>query len=69
VNSILFFEYVNNIFVIYLHELQEMEEFEIYEAVLLMDNCSSDMSDGFIAILTRERVRIVIFAPRMIHIV
>jgi hypothetical protein len=68
VNSTLFFEYVNNIFVPYLHELQETEEFETYEAVLLMDNCSSHMSDGVIAILTRERVRIVTFTLRMIHI-
>jgi hypothetical protein len=54
VNSTLFLEYVNNIFVFYLHELQETEESETYEAVLLMDNCSSHMSNGFIAILTRE---------------
>jgi hypothetical protein len=62
VNKAFFLEYINNIFVRYFNQPQEMEEFEACEAVLLMHNCSSHMSDNGRAILTRERVRIFIFA-------
>jgi hypothetical protein len=62
VNSTLLLKYINNIYVPYLNKLQKTEEFKAYEAVLLIDNCSSHMSDDILAILTRERVRIVIFA-------
>jgi hypothetical protein len=85
VNSILFLEYINNLFIPYLilsyltlpylneirdtrYEIRETEEFEACEAceaceaVLLIDNYGSHMSDDIMMILTRERVRIVIFA-------
>jgi hypothetical protein len=68
VNRILFLEYINDIFVPYLNELQEMGGFEACEAVLLMDNCSNHMSDNVIAILTRKQVKIVIFASHMTYI-
>jgi hypothetical protein len=54
VNSTLFLEYINKIFVLYFNELQEMEEFEACEAMLLMDNYSSHMPNDVIAILTCE---------------
>jgi hypothetical protein len=56
-NDKLFFEYNNSIFVHYLNERLVMKEFEAYEAVLLIDNCSSLISDDVIAILNRERVK------------
>jgi hypothetical protein len=65
VNGNLFFEYINNIFVPYLTDPRETEQFEACEAceaVLLIDNCSIHMSDDITADLTRERVRIVTFA-------
>jgi hypothetical protein len=68
VNNILFLEYINSIFIYYLNKLLETEEFKTCEAVLLMDNCSNDMSDDVITILTRERIRIVTFATQITHV-
>jgi hypothetical protein len=68
VNSTLLLEYINNIFVHYLDELRETKQFEACEAMLLMDNCSSHISDDVIAIFIRERVRIVTFATYTTHI-
>jgi hypothetical protein len=68
VNAILFLEYVNNIFISYLNELRESEQMNACEAVLLMDNSSSHVSDDIIAILTNAHVRIIIFVPDTTHI-
>jgi hypothetical protein len=59
----LFLEYINTIFVPYLNELRESEEFEACEAVLLMDNCSSQASDDVVAVLTSVQMRIITFTP------
>jgi hypothetical protein len=67
-NNALFLKYINNIFVSYLNELRETEKFKACEAMLLKDNYSSHISDDVIAILTRKRVRIVIFIYYMTHI-
>jgi hypothetical protein len=64
----LFLDYINNIFVPYLNELRESEEFAQSEAVLLMDNCSLHMGDAVIAVLAREHVRVITFAPHTTHI-
>jgi hypothetical protein len=45
-----------------------MEEFETCQTMLLMDNCSNHMSDDVITILTRERVKMVIFASHATHV-
>jgi hypothetical protein len=55
VSGKLFLEYINSIFIPYLNELRESEEFARCEAVLLMDNCSLHMGDRVIAVLTCER--------------
>jgi hypothetical protein len=68
VNSTLFVEYVNSIFVCYFNDLEETGEFEACEAVFLMDNSSSHMSDDVTAILTHERVHIIIFTSHMTDI-
>jgi hypothetical protein len=68
INGKLLLDYINNIFVPYLNELQESEEFAQCEAVLLMDNCSPHMDDAVIAVLTRQPVRVVTFAPHTTHI-
>jgi hypothetical protein len=68
VNNTLFLEYINNIFITYLNKIRETEEFEACQAVLLMNNCSDYMPDDLIAILTREGVRVVIFATDMTQI-
>jgi hypothetical protein len=65
VNNTLFLEYINDIFVPYLNELQKTKEFKVCEAVLLMKNCSSHISNDVLAILTRERVRVVTFVIYM----
>jgi hypothetical protein len=54
---------INSIFIHYLNELLELEKFARCEAVLLMDNCLPHIGDAVIAILTRERVRVITFAP------
>jgi hypothetical protein len=68
VNGKLFLECINNIFVSYLNEPHELEEFKIYEAVLLIDSCSHHMSDNVVAVLTRMRAKIIIFATQTTHI-
>jgi hypothetical protein len=44
-------------------EFRWTEELKPHGAVLLMDNCSSHTSDDVIALLTRERAKIIIFTP------
>jgi hypothetical protein len=51
-----------------LNELRDSEEFEAWEAVLLMDNCLRHISDDVVAVLTHARVRIITFAPHTTHI-
>jgi hypothetical protein len=68
VNGKLFLEYINIIFIPYLNELWESEEFAECEAVLLMDNCSPHMGEAVIALLTDVRVRIVTFATHTTQI-
>jgi hypothetical protein len=64
----LFLEYIKKIFLPYLNELRDMEQFEGREAVLLMDNCSAHISDEVVAVLTEARVRIITFAPHTTQI-
>jgi hypothetical protein len=68
VNGKLFFEYIKNIFVLYLNELRDSEEFEACEAVLLMDNYSLHISDDFVAVFTRVRVRVTIFVTHITYV-
>jgi hypothetical protein len=58
----LFLKYIKTIFLPYLKELRDSQEFKACEAVLLMDNCSPHTSDDVVAVLTHARVRIVTFA-------
>jgi hypothetical protein len=64
----LFFQYIKGIFVPYLNEPRESEEFEACEAILLMDNCSHHISNDIIAVFTRVRVRVITFATHTTHI-
>jgi hypothetical protein len=68
VNADLFLEYINSIFIPYLNELQDSEQFDACEAILLMDNCSPHMSDDIIAVLTNARVKIIPFAPHTTYV-
>jgi hypothetical protein len=68
VNSRLFLEYINTIFVLYLNELWNWEELEACETVLLMDDCSPHMSNHVVRVLTRIRVRIITFTTHTSHI-
>jgi hypothetical protein len=61
-------EYIKTIFVPYLNELRDWEEFEACEAVFLMDNCLPHISDDFVAVLIYAWVRIITFAPHTTHI-
>jgi hypothetical protein len=63
VSGRLFLESMNNIFILYLNELRESEEFTGRKTLLLIDNCSPHMRNAFVAVMTRERVRVIIFAP------
>jgi hypothetical protein len=67
VNNIFFFEYISSIFIPYHNELQESKDVAECEAVLLIDNCLPHMRDAAIAILARERVRVITFAPHTYH--
>jgi hypothetical protein len=68
VNGKMFLEYINIIFIPYLNELRESEEFAECEAVLLMDNCSPHMREAIIALLTDARVRVATFATYITQI-
>jgi hypothetical protein len=68
VNTALFLEYINSIFIPYLNELRDSEQFDTCEAILLMDNYSRHMSDDVIAVLTNARVKIITFAPHTTHV-
>jgi hypothetical protein len=63
VSAIIFLEYVNNIFIPCLNDLRESEQMNACEAVLLMDNCSPQVSDDVIAVLTNARAKVITFAP------
>jgi hypothetical protein len=67
-NEALFLEDIHSIFILYLHELRDSEQFDVCEAVLLMDNCSPHISDDVIPVLTNARVRTITFAPHMTHV-
>jgi hypothetical protein len=56
VNRKLFLEYITIILLRYLNERSESEEFQVCEAVLVMDNCPPDVSGEVVAILTNARV-------------
>jgi hypothetical protein len=66
--SKLFLEYIKTIFLPYLNELRDLEQFEGCEAVLLMDNYSPHISDEVVAVLSEARVRIITFAPHTTQI-
>jgi hypothetical protein len=68
VNRKLFLDYIKTIFVPYLTELRDSEEFEGCEAVLLMDKGSPHIADDAITVLTSVRVRVITFAPHTTHI-
>jgi hypothetical protein len=68
VSTGLFLDYINSIFIPYLNKLQQSEEFARYDTVLLMDNCSPHMGDAAIAVLTREHIRVIVFAPHPTYI-
>jgi hypothetical protein len=67
-NGKLFLESIAIIFIPSLNKLRDSEEFEEFEAVLLMDNCSPHMSQAVIALLTGGRVRVVTFSSHTAHI-
>jgi hypothetical protein len=68
VSGKLFLEYINRVFVPHLNKLRDSEELEICEAVPLMDNYSPHMSGDVVAVVTRVRVRIIMFATHTTHI-
>jgi hypothetical protein len=68
VNCKLFLEYIKTIFVPYLNELWDSEEFKACEAVFIMDNYSPHILNDVVAVLTHARVQIITFAPHTTHI-
>jgi hypothetical protein len=68
VSGKLFVEYINIIFISCLKDRRDSEELEPCKAVLVMDNSSLHISDDFVSVLTRVRVRVIIFASHMTHI-
>jgi hypothetical protein len=62
VNAVHLLEYANNIFIPCLNELRESEQMNACEAVIRMDNCSPQVSDDDVALLTNAHVRVITFA-------
>jgi hypothetical protein len=64
----LFLEYISIIFITYLIQRRDSEEFAECEAVLLMEDCSSHMREADIALLRCARARVVRSAPHTTQI-
>jgi hypothetical protein len=62
INADIFFYYVQTVFLPHLAELRRLYEFAEEMAVLLMDNCPSDITSDVIAFLTDGRVRVIALA-------
>jgi hypothetical protein len=64
----IFLEYVGTVLLPYLVWLQGLGAFAAEEAVSLMDNCSAQVTDDLIRLLTESRVRVITFALHTTHI-
>jgi hypothetical protein len=68
INSELFVDYIQTVFLPHLAGLRRNEALSHEEAALLMDNCSPHLTPAAVRLFTRARVRIVTFAPHTTHI-
>jgi hypothetical protein len=68
VNTEIFLEYIRMVFMPKLNELLSLEQFADDDAVLLLDNCPSQVGDQVSTILRDARVRIITWPPHTTHV-
>jgi hypothetical protein len=68
VNAALFLEYINSIFIPYLNESRDSEQFDPCKVILLMDNCLPHTCDDIIAVLVNAHVKVIIFVSHKTHV-
>jgi hypothetical protein len=69
VNTDLFKDYIKSVFLLNLNELRSEQKIGDQEAVLLMDNCPSHVSDKILVFLSQAYVHVIIitFTLHMMH--
>jgi hypothetical protein len=68
INAVIFLDYIRTVFLPNLAELRTLDQFADEPAVLLMDNCSSHITNDVLDLLTEARVRVITFAPHTTQI-
>jgi hypothetical protein len=68
INGALFADYIRNVFLPHVARVPTQENLQEEEAVLLMDNCPSHLTQEVLGLLTAGRVRIVTFTPHTTHL-
>jgi hypothetical protein len=68
INSEIFLDYVQTVFLPYLAELRPLDEFAEEMEVLLMDNCPSHITSDVITLLIETRARLITFPPHTTQI-
>jgi hypothetical protein len=68
INADFFVDYIRTMFLPNLTELQALEDFTDEDAVLLMDNCPSHVTDEVLRLLRDSRVGVITWAPHTTQI-
>jgi hypothetical protein len=68
INAECFLEYIRTVFLPNLNELRTLEEFADEDAVLLMDNCPSEVGEEILSLLRDAPVLIITWTPHTTHI-
>jgi hypothetical protein len=63
VNTEIFLDYIRTVFLPYLVGFGDEAEFAAEDAVLMMDKCSTHVTDDITRLLTEAMVTVIIFAP------
>jgi hypothetical protein len=68
INSEIFEQYLRTVFLPNLNELRTLEQFGDEEAVLMMDNCPSHVTDVILTLLRDAKVRVITWPPHTTQI-
>jgi hypothetical protein len=68
INSEIFEQYLRTVFLPNLNELRALEQFGDEEAVLMMDNCPSHVTDVILTLLRDAKVRVITWPPHTTQI-
>jgi hypothetical protein len=68
INAGIFLDYIRSVFLPYVIGLRNLARLVVEEAVLLMDNCSSHVTDDVSRLLAEVRMHVITFAPHTTQI-